>query len=344
MYMAQSSNGLSRFNVDVDSAMAEIFHQSADSSIPLYKMLEYQLGWSDKLGVPHDQKRDHRTMGSLCLAAGETFGSNPPWIPFVAGAIELLHQSIVVHEEMQIATPAVVGQREPVWWIWGPAQAINVGDSLYALARLSIFNINQLVNDPKIILDLIREIDSAALRFYEGQYCELVYQERLRLTTQDYFTTIKSKYGFAVALPLALTALACNQGPSRVDAIRDFGTLIGAARHIMEEIQIIWTDVHDPNRIGSLLNKTKPLPAVHIFEKGTIGQKKLLGEIYFKRVLESSDLTNLRNVLDNTPAREYSETEVQKLIGQADNVLKSAGFVDRELKKWRSLGQLILRI
>ena len=91
---------------------------------------------------------------------------------------EFLHQSMTVHEDMQMGDPRPNG-RASVWWVWGPAQSINVGDGLHAMARLATLSLEAQGLSPEETLATVRLLDDAALRFYEGQFLELSFQERI---------------------------------------------------------------------------------------------------------------------------------------------------------------------
>ena len=45
-----------------------------------------------------------------------------------------------IHDDVQSGSPQRAG-RDTVWWKWGPAQAINAGDGMYAMARVALFRL-----------------------------------------------------------------------------------------------------------------------------------------------------------------------------------------------------------
>ena len=65
------------------------------------------------------------------------------------------------------------------------------------------------------------------------------------------------------------------------------------------------------------MNKKKILPVVYAISKGAISEKRRLGEIYFKRVLEPSDISTVRKILEDMGAKEYCENLAEKYHSDA---------------------------
>ena len=104
--------------------------------IPLYDMMAYHMGWQSAPGIDDPPIPQQRTRGVLCLLACRAFGgASSDAIP-AAAAVELVHSFTEVHDDVQGGLPQRDG-RDALWWVWGPAQAINAGDGLHALARLA---------------------------------------------------------------------------------------------------------------------------------------------------------------------------------------------------------------
>ena len=100
----------------------------------LYKLLRYHLGWVDPEGRPQEGATAMHFQGAMALACSEALGGDfRPALPAAAG-VELVHHFTLVHGEVQ-AGRAEDADRPSIWWVWGPAQAINAGDGLHALGR-----------------------------------------------------------------------------------------------------------------------------------------------------------------------------------------------------------------
>ncbi len=84
------------------AAVEETLHGFlAQHDLPLYNLMEYQLGWRDEQGVPLDYPASQfRLHAGLCLlacqaAGGDTVKALPP-----AAAVELVYQFSQVHQDI----------------------------------------------------------------------------------------------------------------------------------------------------------------------------------------------------------------------------------------------------
>ena len=60
---------------------------------------------------------------------------------------------------------------------------------------------------------------------------------------------------------------------------------------------------------------------MHAFETSPVAAKRELTNIYMKRVLEPSDLSQLMDLLDQSKSRRFAENRARELVDQAiDNV------------------------
>src|SRR5207249_10296635 len=57
-----------------------------------------------------------------------------------AAAIELIHNFTLIHDDIEDGD-AQRRHRSTLWKLWGVPQAINTGDGLFALARLTLWGI-----------------------------------------------------------------------------------------------------------------------------------------------------------------------------------------------------------
>ena len=183
----------------VEQALKDSFEIPSDRTLALYRMMHFQLGWIDESGEPQISDNE-RLYGCLCLESAYLFDSDLVEKAPIAAAIELLKESIQTHEDMQTANQYRYG-RSAVWWLWGPAQSINVGDGLHALARLSLFTTEKSLQTESL-LAAVGSLDSSALSYYEGQYIDLELQERIDVSVKEYMKMAKAKYGSLLGLSL----------------------------------------------------------------------------------------------------------------------------------------------
>ena len=323
----------------LEEALRAHVTEAVTSDLPLYRMMEYQLGWIERDGEAAIRSPRPRLHGALCLEAaasvrssgqGESAGA-------AAAAAELMFQSVQVHEDMESAEMQA-DDHPAVWWTWGPAQAINVGDGLHALARLAVFSMGDRGEPPERVLAAVATLDGAALRHYEGQYMELTFQERVDVTEAQYLEMALAKHGSLVGGAVALGARAAGAPDETAEAFAAFGERLGVAAQIAADTEAIWGAAPPA---GMVLNKSKIYPVVHALEHASLAQKRELGGIYFKRVMEPSDLDGVRRILDETGAREHARARAGEEAAAAIERLEGAGLGGGAMERWRAIAHTL---
>ncbi len=289
----------------------------------LYDMMLYQLGWADKQGEPLPKPRPPRPYSLLTLlSAHAASGTHRPALP-AAAAMELVHTFIEVHKDVQEGNPRQES-RPSVWWVWGPGQAINVGDGLHALGRSALFRLadNGLPLDR--VLQALGHLDEACIRMCEGQYVELSHQERLDVSRSSWLKMAEDLTGSVVSCAMTLGALAATDNEETVDAFQQAGLKLGLAYQIRQDIQAVWGNENGGPASPSLLNKKKLYPVATLLESADLSTKRALGDIYFKRVLEPDDHQQLLSLLDANDVRAEAESTVAYYYSRAEDALQAA--------------------
>ncbi len=324
----------------IESALREHIDRAAASGLPLYRMMQYHLGWVGQDGDEAPPVTAPRFYGAACLEAAACLSTRPRDLEAASSAgvaAELLYASVTVHEDMQ-STGGEATEHPPVWWLWGPAQAINVGDGLHALARLAAFQLQERGLTAGQTLAAVGGLDAAALRYYEGQYLELTFQERVDVTEAQYLKMATAKRGSLFGGATALGAQAVGATEDQVESLRSFGERLGVAAQIAEDVALIWPRRAGTERSGRVLNKSKLYPLVHALEHSTVAQKRRLGNIYFKRVMEPSDLEGVREVLDETGSKEHAVDLARTMSNEAmQDLEQKAGLSPDALERWQAV-------
>jgi geranylgeranyl diphosphate synthase type I len=287
----------------------------------LQKMFVYQLGWMDEQGMPLSGLGGERRHPLLCLLSCEALSGEYGLALPAAAALELVHNFSLIHEDVQTGSPNR-GPRPTVWWIWGPGQAINAGDGMHALARLSLMRLQERGLPVARVIEAMRLMDQSCLSMCEGQHLDLAFQERLDLSVDSYLKMAGGKTGALMSCAMGLGALAAAEDDSVVEAFKSCGRDLGIAHQIRSDVDEIRRTSKDEASSGNVLIKKKLLPIVYALETGDIHTKRELGNIYFKRVLEPEDVERVINILNEGSALEYAEMKVEELCRTALDSLK----------------------
>ena len=307
----------------------------------LYDVLRYHLGWTDEQGNLQENLAPLHFPSILALSSSHALsGDFRPALPAAAG-VELVYNFTLVHGDVQSGRPDG-GDRPSIWWVWGPAQAINAGDGLHALGRTTTMRLAQRGISPQQVLQTVQSLDRACLVLCEGQYMDLEFQDRLLVTADDYFDMVRRKTGALTGYSAESGALAAAADQDTCARFRALGANLGMAWQISRDIQDLWGRQGDGMTAGNVLQKKKSLPLIHALATAPLAAKRELGNIYIKRVLEPDDAARLVEVLDQTDSRQFANGKATELVDQALHRIDEAGLDTQGEDILRDLGELAL--
>ena len=140
--------------------------------LTLYDMMSYHYGFHEDILT--NQIRPHK--GTLLLIGVDSFGGEVDSALPAARAIELINGFWQVHDDVESGRPSRQG-RDSLWWVWGPAQAINAGDGLHALARITVLGLIDKGVSLEKTYRAVSLLDEACLKACEGRFRDLEIQE-----------------------------------------------------------------------------------------------------------------------------------------------------------------------
>lgn len=288
-----------------------------ERSFPLYDMMGYHLGWRGARepddALPRRQERMH---GVLTLLACDVVGGDVETCLPAAVALELVDKFAEIHDDVQEGNPQR-NERDAVWWVWGPAQAINAGDGMHALGRLALLRLaGRGISDDRVF-DIVRLVDRASLRACEGRFRDLEAQERIDLSVSAYLNMAADKSGALMACAMQVGALGGGADADTARALGESGENLGVALQVRSDLAALWGGGKDSQPNVEVLNKKKLIPVVYALENASISEKRAMGEIYFKRVLEMDDAIRLREVIEGLGARAACEEMAESLEAKA---------------------------
>ena len=302
----------------------------------MYDVLRYHMGWLDEQGQPRSGSSPLNFQSFLALASCDALGGDYRNALPVAASVDLIFNFTLVHGDVQ-AGRAEPGDRPSIWWVWGPAQAINAGDGLHALGRTTMMRLAQNDVPADRVLLAVGSLDMACLSLCEGQYMDLQFQDQMLVSTADYLDMIGRKAGALAACAAESGALASGADDGVCERFAQMGRNLGMAWQIARDIDDLWGEHGDGMTPSNVLNKKKSLPLVHTLETAGVSTKRELGAIYMKRVLEVEDITKMIEILDSTDARQTSQAKAQELVDQALAGLD--GVSQQGMDSLKSLGQ-----
>ncbi len=300
---------------------AELNSIVTSRQMPLYRMMSYHMGWNDEHGTPGSPPPKLRALGVLCLLASQSVGGDLNVSLPAASAVELVDNFCQIHGDVQGGSPQR-DNRDAVWWVWGPAQAINAGDGMHALARLALFRLIERGVSAETTFRAVQLLDEASLRTCEGRFLDLEAQERIDMSLDAYLKMTSRKSGSLASCAMRLGALVATRDERAAHAMASCGEKLGVAMQLRADVRQFWSPGNDDAAPSpDVMNKMKLLPVVYALEKANPNEKRRMGEIYFKRVLDRDDVAKLRAVIEEMGVRDACEDMIAQLRREAGAAL-----------------------
>ncbi len=257
----------------------------------------------------------------LCLATARAYGAAFEDALPTAVAIELLHNAMLIHDDIEDGSDKRRGH-PALHRLHGVPLALNAGDSL-SLLSLRPLRDNHARLGPAVAFRLLEETERMAWESAEGQALELGWRHdnRMDVSDADYLTMIlKKTCGRATIFPCRAGALIGTRGTADVDAFFRFGFFLGAAFQIQDDILNLAGDARYGKEIGGdLWEGKRTLMLIHAWRRASRAERarlaKLLAQPREHRTGE--DITWLRDLIDRAEAIEYARHTAHGLAGAA---------------------------
>jgi geranylgeranyl diphosphate synthase, type I len=296
------------FQEQLTVAMEAAFPLADERVSDLYAMAEYHLGWrNEKLEL---EKSDSGKLirPRLCVISGKLVGADPAKVMPLAAAIQLLHDHLLVLDDIQDRSDYRRGRRT-VWSIWGEALAINVVEALGALSRRALHQLPDMGIPAQTTLEVMYRLETTLLKIIEGQQMDLSYEKRLDLDENDYLKMIERKTATLIAASASLGALAGGGAAETIQILEDYGLALGLAFQIQDDILDIWGK---PDQTGKslamdLYRKKKSLPVVYTLARVRGEDRNILFSMYSKPQITDTDVALILEFMNNCEARQYAE-------------------------------------
>jgi len=282
----------------------------------LYGMLHHHLGWVDTDFQPHEADAGKRLRPIFLLLSCEAQGGEWERALPAAAAVELLHNFSLIHDDIEDRDATRRG-RATLWAVWGDAQAINAGDTLFALAYRALLGLQTTITSPAKVLAALARFDHAVARLTEGQCLDMAFEKQTTVEESTYLQMIAGKTAELLGLSCELGALLANAPEEHVIAAREFGFNLGLSFQMQDDLLGLWGD---PARTGKpvgadLRQGKKTLPILH----GIAQNPQLRARLEALRVTHPDEdtIATLCTALEATGSRAYTEIRAREYQSQA---------------------------
>ncbi|MEU1282268.1 polyprenyl synthetase family protein [Streptomyces sp. NPDC005805] len=241
---------------------------------PMDTVAAYHFGWIDAEGNPSAGDGGKAVRPALALLSAEAAGAAPEVGVPGAVAVELVHNFSLLHDDLMDGDEQR-RHRDTVWKVHGPAQAILVGDALFALANELLLELGTVEAGRAA-----RRLTTATRKLIDGQAQDISYEHRERVTVEECLEMEGNKTGALLACAVSIGAVLGGADDRTADTLEAYGYHLGLAFQAVDDLLGIWGD---PEATGKqtwsdLRQRKKSLPVVAALAAGGPASERL-GEL-----------------------------------------------------------------
>jgi geranylgeranyl pyrophosphate synthase len=269
-----------------------------------------------------------RIRPAICVLTCEKLGGQPSRALHFAAAVELLHNALLVHDDVQDGD-TVRRDRPTVWVKYGVANAINVGDFLVGAAFKAVM---MSPVDDATLVRLVRSFACTLEATCAGQALDLNYRAKEDLTTDDYFKMITLKTGRYMALGMVGGAMVAGLGDDVVERIEALGEYMGAAFQIQDDLIDLTAGKGRGGVTGNDIREGKAsILYAHALAAAIPSEKAELVRIMRKPREETTeeDVARVRRLYEKLGSVEFARSQADGLVAQVFEMIERIPVQDK---------------
>jgi geranylgeranyl diphosphate synthase, type I len=307
------------FIPEIEAELSRVVELSREPHFnELHKMMSYHMGWEGEGAGPKARGKRVRPLLVLltCAAAGCDWHDALP----AAAAVELVHNFSLIHDDIEDNSDLRRG-RPTVWKIWGLAQGINAGDTMFTLAHMAVLRLEETSTLPNT-LEAASILQQTCLQLTQGQYLDISYEDRQDLTIKNYWPMVGGKTAALLATCTKLGALVADVDDHILQSYYQFGRNLGLAFQALDDFLGIWGDA---DKIGKstasdLIEGKKSLPVLFGIEQGGEFARR-----WTQGPISPEEVPEVAAQLEAEGGREYTKQVADRYTQRALTALQDAG-------------------
>ena len=277
---------------------------------------------------------------SLCIATARAFGAQLDDALRSAAAIELLHNALLIHDDIEDDSEERRG-KPTLHMLHGVPLAINAGDMLTLMSLRPLME-NRMKIGPRISLRILEETERVALESAEGQAMELGWRRDNvnDLSESDYLVMVlKKTCWFGTIYPSRVGAMIGTRDSIDLDRFVKFGFFLGAAFQIQDDLLNLVADKrYGKERNGDIWEGKRTLMLIRLFNEASSDEKQRLDAVMASSRSDraAKDVTWIRALMDRYDCIDYARKFAHGLAGAATHEFSNiySGVTDSRDKRF----------
>ncbi len=258
---------------------------------------------------------------SLCIATARAFGADLEDALRTAIAIELLHNALLIHDDIEDGSEQRRG-RPTLHAMHGVPLALNAGDTLTLMSLRPLFENDRRLGN-HIAMRILEETERMLVECAEGQAMELGwrYHNITDLEDANYLEMVlKKTCWLATIFPIRLGALIATRDNIDLDRFIPFGFFLGAAFQIQDDLLNLFPDDHyGKEREGDLWEGKRTLMLIRLLERASASERTHLLSILRNDRGDrlAGQISWMRDLMNRYECIEYARQFARWLAGAA---------------------------
>jgi octaprenyl-diphosphate synthase len=299
---------LARIRKPVEKEMADFesyFSRTMRSDIPLLNIiLNYIL-----------RRKGKQMRPLLVFLTARLHGEITEQTFIAATFIELLHTASLAHDDVVDDASERRGALS-INALWNSKIAVLVGD--YMLSR------GMLISVEKKRFDMLEIVSEAVKLMSEGELLQLQKARKLNIKEEDYFRIISRKTAALISACTSCGARSVLDSSESVRKMKDFGTDIGIAFQIKDDILDYESNGLTGKIAGNDIKEKKiTLPLIHALEKTSIAQRRHILGLLKNKKKTRANISEVIHFVTTNGGIEYSESKMNFYRDRALSILDS---------------------
>lgn len=262
---------------------------------------------------------------NLTLIVSQAVGGDKESTLDTAAAIELIHTFSLIHDDIMDADDMRRG-KPAVHKVWDESVAILAGDTLFSksfemIANTSGENISTAQKN-----QALATVADACVKICEGQASDMSFEGNFQVKEEEYMEMIFKKTGALIAAATKAGAIIGGASQEVIDAMYDYGKLIGLAFQIQDDYLDVISNEED---LG------KPVGSDIVEGKMTLMVVNALSKT------DDSDSERLINILKNPESSQSEVDEAISLFNKYDSIQYAQNIAQENVNKAKELLEIL---
>jgi len=180
-----------------------------------------------------------RMRATLPWLVGKAVGDTHSGLLDIGAAIETVHNFTLVHDDIMDDDELRRG-RNAVHVEYGMPTAINAGDAMLAIAFERLVQAENL--ESKDVAPLVNRIAWMVRRVSEGQQLDIEFEDRLKVSEEDYLEMIEGKTAVMFWICAEIGARISGADEDIIQLMADWGKALGLCFQLMDDVIDVLSD------------------------------------------------------------------------------------------------------